>query len=98
MNRLSRARRLARSVTLGLAAATGVLTFSGCAPTTPQWDKRFGESVRQMRQQQVRYPEAGGDAMVQGVDGVAAREAIVNYRDSFRQPPASTGYTSGLSR
>jgi len=58
-----------------------------CVPTTPQWDKQFGESVRQTRAQQTMNPQAGGDAPVNGVDGAVARESIGRYRSSFREPP-----------
>lgn len=74
-------------------------TLSACAPTTPQWDKQFGESVRQARSQQIMNPQAGGDAPVNGVDGAVARESIGRYRSSFREvPPAPAPLTIGIGR
>jgi hypothetical protein len=71
-----------------------ILALCACVPTTPQWDQRFGESVSQIRNQQILDPQAGGDAPVNGVDGAAARESIGRYRNSFRElPPASSPLT-----
>jgi hypothetical protein len=70
-----------------------------CVPTTPQWDKQFGDSVRQTRAQQIMNPQAGGDAPVNGVDGAVARESIGRYRSSFREPlPAPTPMAVGTGR
>ena len=71
------------------AAAAGLLVaLAGCASTTPVYDARFGEAVRQLRQAQVINPQAGDnpDAAL-GLDGNAAREAMQRYRNSFREPP-----------
>ncbi len=74
-------------------------TLCACAPTTPQWDKQFGDSVRQTRAQQIMNPQAGGDAPVNGVDGVVARESIGRYRGSFREPlPAPAPLSVGMGR
>ncbi len=70
-----------------------------CVPTTPQWDKQFGDSIRQTRTQQIMYPQAGGDAPVNGVDGAVARESIGRYRSSFREPlPAPASLMTGTGR
>ncbi len=70
-----------------------------CVPTTPQWDKQFGDSVRQTQAQQIMYPKAGGDAPVNGVDGAVARESIGRYRSSFREPlPAPASLMTGTGR
>jgi hypothetical protein len=75
------------------------MMLCACVPTTPQWDKQFGESVRLVRIAQIMNPEAGGDAPVNGIDGAAARESIGRYRSSFREPPpAPTPLTSGAGR
>ena len=74
-------------------------TLCACAPTTPQFDKQFGDSVRRARAQQIMNPQAGGDAPVNGVDGAVARESIGRYRSSFRgPPPAAVPMTSGTVR
>jgi hypothetical protein len=70
-----------------LLSLFSLTVLSACAPTSPQWDKQFGESVRQSRAQQTLHPQAGGDAPVNGVDGVVARESVGRYRSSFREPP-----------
>ena len=70
-----------------------------CAPTTPQWDKQFGDSVRQTRAHQIMNPQAGSDAPVNGVEGTVARESIARYRSSFREPPqAPVPLTNGTGR
>ena len=76
-----------------------LVTLCACAPTTPQLDKQFGDSVRQTRALQIMNPQAGGDAPVNGVDGAVARESIGRYRSSFREPlPAPAPMTSGAGR
>ncbi len=69
------------------ALASLLLGLQACAPTTPQWDSRFGETVRLTSQQQTLNPNAGGDAPVNGIDGATGRESIGRYRSSFREPP-----------
>jgi hypothetical protein len=81
-----------------LLPAIVLVTLCACAPTTPQLDKQFGDSVRQTRAQQVMNPQAGGDAPVNGVDGAVARESIGRYRSSFREPlpaPAQLNSVTG---
>jgi hypothetical protein len=76
-----------------------LVTLCACAPTTPQLDKQFGDSVRQTRALQIMNPQAGGDAPVNGVDGAVARESIGRYRSSFREPlPAPAPLTTGTGR
>ena len=75
---------------------SGVVFFSltACVPTTPQWDARFGQSVRLTQQQQIIDPTP-----VNGIDGATGREAIVRYRSSFKElAPASSAFTIGVSR
>jgi len=62
--------------------------LAGCASTTPEYDKRFGDAVRLARQQMTINPEAGNRAdPVAGLDGPSAREAVQRYQDSFKAPP-----------
>ena len=76
-----------------------LVTLCACAPTTPQLDKQFGDSVRRTRALQIMNPQAGGDAPVNGVDGAVARESIGRYRSSFREPlPAPAPLTTGTGR
>lgn len=68
------------------------ITLAGCnASTTPRSDARMGEATMLMRAQQTLNPDASRNAdPVVGLDGKAAKGALDNYRDSFRQPPAET--------
>ena len=75
------------------------LLLAACAPTTPQWDSQFGQSVRLAQQQQTLDPKAGGDAPVNGIEGSTARESITRYRNSFKEPqPQSSAFTIGVGR
>ena len=78
-----------------LAGAVGALvaTLAGCAPTSPEFDRTFGETVPLLRAQQTLNANASVDNQkksVDGVDGRAAREAINRYHKSFAEPPAPT--------
>jgi di/tripeptidase len=84
-----------------LVAALGIASVaafsSGCATegaarfggsTTPEYDAKFGDSVRQARALQTMNSEAGRDgAPVIGIDGRAGAAAMERYQDSFRAPP-----------
>lgn len=74
--------------TLGTALLASVL--GGCAiSTTPNYDLRFGDAVRQARQQMTLNPDAGStSAPIVGMDAKSAHEATVRYQDSFKAPPA----------
>jgi hypothetical protein len=78
---------------LMMVAALGAAGCASPAPggfgasTTPYYDARFGEAVRQARALQTLNPEAGRHAdPVLGIDGPAAASALENYRESFRAP------------
>jgi hypothetical protein len=75
----------------GLAALSLLAVLTGCASTTPEYDKRFGDAVRQSRLQMTINPDAGrtADAAL-GMDGPSAREALVRYQGSFKTPPPVT--------
>lgn len=76
--------------------AAGLL--SACAPTTPQWDATFGNSVRAAVAQQILNPEASQNQdPVSGMDGRAAHEAVGRYQKSFKQPePQPNVFTIGV--
>jgi hypothetical protein len=63
--------------------------LGGCASSfTPNYDHRFGDAVRQARQQMTINPNAGSNPdIVMGMDGRASQEAIVRYQNSFKAPP-----------
>lgn len=61
--------------------------LSGCS-TTPNYDARFGDAVRQARLAMTIHPNAGANPdQVAGMDGVAAREAQLRYQDTYKAPP-----------
>lgn len=61
--------------------------LGGCS-TTPNYDRHFGEAVRQARLGMTINPAASANPdQVAGIDGHAAREAITRYQDSFKAPP-----------
>lgn len=74
-------------LTLALAAAA----LAGCASSiTPAYDEKFGQAVSQARLAQTIQPAPTpmtAASAVGGIDGKAAREAMVRYQDSFRSPP-----------
>lgn len=62
--------------------------LAGCAGTTPHYDKRFGDAVRQARSAMTIDPQAGANQdKAAGIDGQAGREAVARYHDSFKAPP-----------
>ena len=75
---------MTKSLALVLLALLG-----GCAVSpTPNYDLRFGDAVRTARQQMTLDPNAGSNANpIAGMDGMAAREAVGRYQDSFKTPP-----------
>ncbi len=82
-----------------LTLIASALLLTGCVQTTPQWDSRFGQSLRLAQQQQTLNPAAGGDAPVNGIEGITGRETVTRYRNSFKEPqPASNAFTIGVGR
>ncbi len=76
--------------TIQTVAALVMLTgavLTGCAPTTPQWDQRFGEAERMMMARQVLNPDAGMRELPTTMDGPASREGVIRYRNTFKEPP-----------
>jgi hypothetical protein len=72
-----------------LLACAAALLLGGCAASvTPNYDARFGDAVRQARAQMTLNPGAGtAAAAATGLDGKAAREAVILYQDTFKAPP-----------
>ncbi len=79
------------SVVTVLVGVLLLTQLAGCMSTTPEYDKRFGDAVRQSRLQMTINPDAGrtADAAL-GMDGPSAREALVRYQGSFKTPPPVT--------
>jgi len=62
--------------------------LAGCASSpTPNYDARFGDAVRQARQQMTLNPAPPSADPVTGMDGKTAKEAVGRYQDSFKAPP-----------
>jgi hypothetical protein len=62
-------------------------TLAGCA-ATPNYDKHFGDAVRQARAAMTINPDASANRdPVAGIDGQAAGQAVARYQDSFKAPP-----------
>jgi hypothetical protein len=82
-----------------LAGVIAANLVAACVPTTPQWDAQFGQSVRQAQLQQTINPNTGRDVEVNGIDGASGREAVIRYRNSFKDPsPVNPSFTIGVSR
>jgi hypothetical protein len=66
-----------------------IALLGGCAAsTTPNYDTRFGDAVRESRVRMTLNPNAGANPdPVAGMDGRAARDAVGRYHDSFKAPP-----------
>lgn len=62
--------------------------LAACSTTTPHYDKRFGEAVRNAKQTMTITPDAGKKPdPVAGIDGRAAHETQQQYEKSFKEPP-----------
>jgi hypothetical protein len=83
------------SVVCVSVAVSLLALLAGCMSTTPEYDKRFGDAVRQSRLQMTINPNAGSnpDAAL-GMDGTSAREAMVRYQNTFKSPPPVTNVIS----
>lgn len=83
---------------LKLLAVSAAGLLSACAPTTPEWDANFGNSVRTAFAQQIINPDASQNTdQVTGMDGRAARETMDRYQKSFKEPaPQPNIFTIGV--
>ena len=64
-----------------------LVALTGCA-STPHYDARFGDAVRQARVAMTVNP--AGSSMndpVAGIEGQAAKEAMSRYYETFKAPP-----------
>lgn len=89
MNRLLSRRSLAALTIAGL--------LSACAASTPQFDQRFGATVRDAMASQVAHPDAVANAdPAAGMDGRSAVLAFEHYQKSFAAPaPQSAVFMIG---
>ena len=81
-----------------LTAAAAVVALQACA-TSPRLDARFGDSVNVAKAQQTLNPDASMNRdAVAGIDGKAAQETMLRYRESFKSPPPPANvFTIGVS-
>ena len=76
---------------LSLTALAVALLMSACTTPTPILDQSFGDSVRTLRALQTVNPDASyNEDRVAGLDGLAAKETMERYQDSFKVPPPVT--------
>ncbi|GGE81559.1 hypothetical protein [Massilia psychrophila] len=69
------------------AVLAALAMLAGCA-ATPNYDKHFGDAVRQSRAAMTVNPKASANRdPVAGLDGQAAAQAMARYQDSFKAPP-----------
>ena len=63
--------------------------LTGCASSvTPHYDARFGNAVREARLKMTINPDAGKNPdQVLGMDGKSARETIIFYQNTYKEPP-----------
>ncbi len=74
-----------------ISLATLVALLAGCGSTTPNYDTKFGDAVRQARFDMTLNPNAGQNPdQVLGMDGVSAKEAMTRYQGTFKAPPPVT--------
>lgn len=73
------------------------VSLAGCAPITPELDKRFGDSIRVIRAQQTLAPEASANTAITQLDGRAAHEVMTRYVKSYAAPaPQPNVFTIGM--
>ena len=61
---------------------------TGCSSVTPNYDARFGDAVREAKARTTIDPNAGRTAdQAAGLDGKAARDAMILYQGTFKAPP-----------
>lgn len=73
---------------LKMSTLIAAALLAGCAASpTPNYDLRFGDAVRDARAQMTLNPAAAAQPTQVGLDGVAGREALGRYHDSYKAPP-----------
>ncbi len=81
-----------------LATVLSASLLVACGSTTPNWDARFGDSVRMLNAQQVARPQAAANQdPVAGMDGKSARAAVERYERSLPEPKAAVAPVTNSS-
>ena len=71
-----------------LAIAILIGLMAGCASVTPNYDAKFGDTVREAKLKMTINPDAGQNPdQVAGMDGKAGRDTIILYQETFKAPP-----------
>lgn len=71
-----------------LAIAVLIGLMAGCASVTPNYDAKFGDTVREAKLKMTINPDAGQNPdQVAGMDGKASRDTIILYQETFKAPP-----------
>ena len=86
------------TLTAGLLA---IASLSGCAQTSPHWEKNFGTSLRASLAAQVADPAAARNPNpnpVLGLDGSAAAAVARRYEASFSRPAEQQSMISGQAK
>ena len=79
---------------LAAIGAGAVCLLSGCVMLTPNLDSQFGDSVRLAQARQTLNPDASRNtSVVRRIEGVAAKNALDLYHDSFKTPPPTNIFT-----
>jgi hypothetical protein len=82
-----------------LASACVLAVSSGCAASaSPDWDSRFGDSVRVLHAQQALDPQASvrNAQATPRTDGRTVREAGDRHLETYRNPPTPTVINIGV--
>jgi len=70
------------------AIALSICLLAACSTTTPDYDSKFGDALREAKLKMTINPDAGKNPdQVTGMDGKAARETVILYQSTFKTPP-----------
>ena len=82
------------------ACAALLFAIAGCAPTTPNLDRHFGEGLNLAKAQQTLNPQAGRNLdPVSGIDNKAASGIVSQYAAGYARPAVTAApMTSGQAQ
>lgn len=77
------------------AITLSLCLLAACSTTTPDYDNKFGEAVKEAKLKMTMNPEAGKKPdPVAGMDGKAADGAMIRYQNTFKTPPPAGSVTN----
>jgi hypothetical protein len=77
------------------AIALLLFCLAACSTTTPDYDGKFGNAVREAKLKMTINPDAGKNPdQAAGMDGKAANDAIIRYQNTFKLPPPTANITN----